>query len=178
MFVSVVAPCGGGEGEKNNAQNVGLRTCKSNVLFRRRIYQPTSLCTPFCFAPKQAVRKRAKFSMRELRRQQAQASSEARSIERSWMAALARWVAQLGKARSAAVDGEVGELRILQREDAEVGHRLGVFFSALCSPLVIVSFPSHVLLSLPLSFFFTPPSTLPCVICKYAVSGCGRTREA
>ena len=36
------------------------------------------------------------------------------------MSSLARWAGQLAKARAAAVSGEVGELRILQREDAEV----------------------------------------------------------
>lgn len=61
--------------------------------------------------------------MRELRRRQAEACSEACSIERSWMASLARWKSQLGKARAAAVDGEVGEIRILQREDTEVRER-------------------------------------------------------
>ncbi len=87
--------------------------------------------------------------MRELRRRQAEASSEARSIERSWMAALARWVAQLGKARRAAVRGEVGELRILQREDAEVGHtRVAVL---LWSPLPVD----------PCFFFCLVPSSTP-----------------
>lgn len=61
--------------------------------------------------------------MRELRRRQAEACSEALSIEQSWMAALSRWKSQLGKARAAAVNGEVGEFRILQREDAEVRNR-------------------------------------------------------
>lgn len=68
--------------------------------------------------------------MRELRGRQAAACLEARSIERSWMAALARWAGQLEKARAAAIRGEVGELRILQREDAEVmsaACRLGIF---------------------------------------------------
>lgn len=58
--------------------------------------------------------------MRQLRERQAAACSEARSIERSWISSLARWAGQLVKARAAAVGGEVGELRILQREDAEV----------------------------------------------------------
>lgn len=61
--------------------------------------------------------------MRELRGRQADASREARSIERSWMASLAQWEAQLVKARAAAADAEVRDLRILQREDAEVGRR-------------------------------------------------------
>lgn len=68
----------------------------------------------------QGVRKRATASMRGLRVRQAAACLEARSIERSWMAALARWAAQLVKARAAGIGGEIGELRILQREDAEV----------------------------------------------------------
>lgn len=68
----------------------------------------------------QALRKRARASMRELRGRQAAACLEARSIERSWMSSLARWAGQLVKARAAAAGGEIGELRILQREDAEV----------------------------------------------------------
>lgn len=65
--------------------------------------------------------------MCDLRGRQAAAGLEAGRIERSWMAALARWAGQLMKARAAAIRGEIGELRILQREDAEV--RAGL---ALC----------------------------------------------
>ncbi|CAB1105292.1 unnamed protein product [Ectocarpus sp. CCAP 1310/34] len=70
-----------------------------------------------------AVHKRARLSMRELRGRQADVSLEARSIERSWIVSLAKWEAQLVKARAAAADAEVRGLRILQREDAEVGGR-------------------------------------------------------
>lgn len=68
----------------------------------------------------QALRKRARASMRELRRRQAAACMEARSIKRFWMTALARWAAQLVKARAAAISGEIEEFQILQQEDAEV----------------------------------------------------------
>ncbi|CAM9478023.1 unnamed protein product, partial [Scytosiphon promiscuus] len=71
-----------------------------------------------------AARKRARASMRELKRRQADASSEAISIEQSWMAALGRWEAQLGKARAAAVRGEIREFWILQREDFEMTQAL------------------------------------------------------
>ncbi|CAM9286402.1 unnamed protein product, partial [Hapterophycus canaliculatus] len=67
-----------------------------------------------------AVLKRARASMRELKRRQAAVFSEARSMEQSWMAALVRWETQLSRARAAAVHGETRELRILQREDSEV----------------------------------------------------------
>ncbi|CAM9347331.1 unnamed protein product, partial [Ectocarpus sp. 13 AM-2016] len=73
-----------------------------------------------------AVHKRARLSMRELRGRQADASLEARSIERSWIASLAKWEAQLVKARAAAADAEVRELRILQLEDAETARALQV----------------------------------------------------
>ncbi|CAN0210282.1 unnamed protein product [Ectocarpus sp. 6 AP-2014] len=73
-----------------------------------------------------AVHKRARLSMRELRGRQADASLEARIIERSWMVSLAQWEAQLVKARAVAADAEVRELRILQREDAETARALEV----------------------------------------------------
>lgn len=59
--------------------------------------------------------------MRELKRRQADAFSEARSIEKSWITALGRWESQLGKARATAVYGEIREFQILQREDLQVG---------------------------------------------------------
>lgn len=66
------------------------------------------------------VRKRARRALSELRTRQAGACLEADSVQQAWMAALAHWKTQLGRARVMAVKGEVTELRIVQKEEAEV----------------------------------------------------------
>lgn len=74
----------------------------------------------------EAVRKRARGALAELRTRQAAARLEADSVERSWMAALTRWKDQLQRARVTAAKREIGELHIRQREDAEVRKHLAL----------------------------------------------------
>lgn len=74
----------------------------------------------------EAVRKRARGALAELRTRQAAARLEADSVERSWMAALTRWKGQLQRARVTAAKREVGEIHIRQREDAEVRKHLAL----------------------------------------------------
>lgn len=67
-----------------------------------------------------AVRKRRRGVLHDLKRRQVEASSEAEGFRRSWMASLALWKAQLGRAQHTVAKRKAAELRVLQRRDAEV----------------------------------------------------------
>lgn len=69
----------------------------------------------------EAVQKRARGVLSKSRAWQAEAQLEANSVQCSWMAALAHWKIQLGRALATAAKGDAAKLRARQKQDEEVG---------------------------------------------------------